>query len=104
MDGSKNKNIPLRRSTRIRKDKVNQECLVGKDLDEHTLSEEPEYEIDKIIRGKIIDNELHYLVKWKGFSMKDASFLSHKDLNDTAKRYLQTHSVPIAGMKQKRKK
>ena len=84
-DRSKDEDIPLRRSTRIRKYNANPECLVGNDLDEHTLSEEPEYEIEKIIRGKMIDNELHYLVKWKGFSMKDASFVSHKDLNDTAK-------------------
>lgn len=98
--GDKNTTTNLRRSKRSRKRKVDPNFLVGKELDDHSLHEEPEYEIEKIIRGKWIDDELHYLVKWKGFSMKDASFVSFKDLNDAAKRYLQEHSVPVTGRKQ----
>ena len=35
--------------------------------------------------------------------MKDASFVPYKYLNDTAKRYLEEHSVPVTGLKQKHK-
>ena len=87
----------LRRSKRIRKNKIDNDFIVGEELDGHSLSNEPEHELEKIIRGKWIDDELQYLVKWKGFSMKDASFVKYKDLNDAARRYLKEHRVPITG-------
>lgn len=36
-----------------------------------TESEEPEHEIEKIIGSQWIDNEIHYLVRWKGFGPED---------------------------------
>ena len=53
--------------------------------------------IDKLIKGRRRKDKLEYLVKWKGCTSKDNSWVSYDDLNDEAIKYLANNNVPITG-------
>ena len=53
--------------------------------------------IDKLIKGRRRKDKLEYLVKWKGCTAKDNSWVSYDDLNDEAIKYLANNNVPITG-------
>mmetsp|Transcript_13436 Transcript_13436/g.26597 ORF Transcript_13436/g.26597 Transcript_13436/m.26597 type:complete len:81 (-) Transcript_13436:249-491(-) len=57
--------------------------------------EGPEYEVDRILDSKRISGKQHYLVKWKGFGVKDASWEPAKNLERAKER--------IANFKRKEK-
>ena len=63
------------------------------------------YEIDKITKVKYgKGGRKSYLVHWKGYSPKDASYVSYKDLNATAREYVDTTNLPIIGKRNAKKK
>lgn len=53
--------------------------------------------IEKLIKGRRRKGELEYLVKWKGCNSKDNSWVRFDDLNEEARKYLDSNSVPISG-------
>ena len=53
--------------------------------------------IEKLIKGRRRKDKLEYLVKWKGCTSKDNSWVSYDDLNDEAIKYLANNNVPITG-------
>ena len=41
-----------------------------------------EYEIEKILRKKFVNDKLHYRVKWHGYNSSENSWVSYDNLND----------------------
>ena len=61
-------------------------------------TEEPLYEINKIIKGKYDkDGNIKYLVDWKGFGKKDRSYVPYHNLNEAAREFVDNNKVPIIG-------
>ena len=62
---------------------------------------EPEYEINKILKSryKKDGSGLEYLISWKGFPASENSYEPWSNLNDTARKYVEEHKVPIIGKK-----
>ena len=56
-----------------------------------------EYEVEKVLRGKFINNKLYYLIKWKGFGNAQNTWEPSENLNQTLQDYLQHHPVRITG-------
>ena len=55
------------------------------------------YEVERVLRGKFKDNELQYLVKWKGFPNSINSWVLEKNLNDELVDFIKSHPVKITG-------
>lgn len=53
--------------------------------------------IEKLIKGRRRKDRVEFLVKWKGCSAKDNSWVAFDDLNEEARKYLAEHDVPISG-------
>ena len=51
--------------------------------------------IEKLLKGR--RKSIEYLVKWKGCSSKDNSWVPYDDLNAEARKYLADNDVPITG-------
>ena len=62
--------------------------------------ESPEYEINKILKGRYKKNgNIEYLIDWKGYPASARTYEPLENLNETAKEYVRTHSIPITGKK-----
>ena len=56
-----------------------------------------EYEVEKVLRGKFMNNKLYYLIKWKGFSKSKNTWEPAENVNETLQDYLQSNPVRITG-------
>lgn len=53
--------------------------------------------IEKLIKGRWRKDRLEYLVKWKGCTSKDNSWIAYDDLNDEAREYIEENDIQITG-------
>ena len=87
----------LRRSTRNIKTRIPELTLLEDDSDSDQ-SEDEEYKINKIIKGRYTKNGvIEYLVDWKGFPKEARSYEPFENLNHRAKRYIEENNIPIMG-------
>lgn len=68
--------------------------------DVETDTVEPEYEINKIIKGRYNkDGNIEYLIDLKHFPVSARRNESEINLNETAKEFVRTHDIHIIGKK-----
>ena len=60
----------------------------------------PEYEINKIIKGRYNkEGNVEYLIDWKGYPVSARTYEPLENLNETAREFVRTHDIPIQGKK-----
>ena len=60
----------------------------------------PEYEINKIIKGRYNkEGNVEYLIDWKGYPVSARTYEQLENLNETAREFVHTHDIPIQGKK-----
>ena len=62
-----------------------------------TQNPAPEYEIEKILRGRYKNKQLEYLVKWKHFPHSRNTWEPECNLNAAALNFLKNNPVKITG-------
>lgn len=63
---------------------------------EPTTEQEPEYEINKILRARYNKSgDLEYLIDWKNFGKEARTYEPFENLNETAQEYVKTHKIPV---------
>ncbi len=65
--------------------------------DRHDEPDNEFWPIDRLLKGRWKKGLLEYLVKWKGCTSKDNSWVPYHDLNDDCRKFLADNEVPIAG-------
>ena len=62
------------------------------------VPEEPEYTIDKIIKGRMKPNGIReFLIHWKGYPNSERTWEPYENLNEAAKQYVDAHKIPFVG-------
>ena len=67
------------------------------DTPQDDTSNEPEYTIRKIIRGRYRKGKPEYLIHWKGYTVRDRTWEPLENLNQTARDYVAKHPVKMTG-------
>ena len=65
-----------------------------------TATPTKEFEINKIIKGRYNKTgEIEYLIDWKNYPPSHRSFEPYNNLNESAKKFVDSHNIPITGKK-----
>ena len=63
-----------------------------------TEETEPEYEINKIVKGRYNkEGNVEYLIDWKGFPVSARTYEPYDNLNEAAKEYVDNTEIKITG-------
>ena len=60
----------------------------------------PKFDINKILKGRYNKSgQIEYLIDWKNYPPSHRSYEPYDNLNESAKKFVDTHKIPITGKK-----
>lgn len=80
MQGLRDENRSLLLHIKQLESQATQETNDKKDQSDDDSEKKIEYEVEEILKDKMIRKRKHYLVRWKGFDEKDNTWVLKKDL------------------------
>ena len=71
--------------------------------DSDIVTDEIEYQVSKILRGRFRHGEPYYLVRWLGYGPRDDTWVKWSDLSTFTQEWLKQNPIPLHAAKHRRR-